>query len=180
MRINAGDFHMLATGGGAEQLFRRTPVLADAVHAGVDLQMHTPALPRALGGFVDGLDLEHGTGRHVEVVFQKQRNLRTDDAAQNEDRLRQSRAAQRDSLFHEAHAKVVCVEVGKDPRTREQAVAVGVGFDHCHDLHARRVPLKGAEIGGDGGAVDARERRAMQFTRIGGNHVREADGITTH
>ena len=144
-------------------------VNADALHAGVDLQVHggTPAQ-----GFGRDLDLAQLVDRRhgdFEVVGDHRGRLRTEDAAHHQDRQRHPGAPQRDALLQEGHAQLPGpLRLQVQPHAG-QAMAVGIGLDDRHHRHAG-VGGQGAQVVRDRVQVhaDARGSLAEDVVAVGG------------
>ena len=100
------DLHVPHVERRLEQPLGAVPVHADALHAGVDLQVHPRALAeraRRTRRSPRSLSTELAVKR--QVVLDEQRDLRADDAAEHEHRHPDALLAQAQPLFEIRHAR---------------------------------------------------------------------------
>ena len=124
----------------------------EPVHAGIELGLHEgggAACFRRAGQFPRFRQRGEGDGKPVgegEVKFRGQRG------AEQKDRLPDAGLAKFGAFRGEGDAKLLTARAGKGPGHGNQAVAIGVVFDHGQDAGARRGgAAQGPEIGPQGG-----------------------------
>ncbi len=148
------DLEVLAGQRGFQQVDGAVVVNADALHAGVDLQVHLGPHAHRPRRLLDLAQLLHRRRGQCQVMLQKQRHLIADDAAQHEDGRRHARLAQQNALFQKGHAEIGRAQRLHVARHLNQPVAVGVGLQDGHDGRGSDVSLNGAVVGGQAGEID--------------------------
>jgi hypothetical protein len=133
---------------------------AQAVHAGVDLQMKLDGALLRLAvlrrGLLQQAQLIRAHHRRCEVIVENPLLLARPEAGEDEHRLADARLAQLGALRRAGHAEPIGVGFGKRARHRNDAVAVGVALDHREDF-APRARAGGVDVGTNGAQV-VRER----------------------
>ena len=143
---------------------------ADALHAGIDLEMNDGFLAETLCGAVDLLESFDRGGGEREIVLDEIGDLFFPDATEDEDGGVDAHLTQEDALFEDGDADIVGVR-GKVTSDRIHSVTIGIGFENDHHFGRRDVRANGFEIiakmreinfnvrgaqavaGGDGGVV---------------------------
>ncbi len=122
--------------GGLDERPARIAVHADALHAGIDLQVDNRLAAQRLRGSFDLAQLVQRGHGDFQVMADEVRDLRAEDPAQHQDRHCHTGIAQRDPLLHEGHTQVLHATRLQMQAHRNQAVPIGIGLDDGHHRHA--------------------------------------------
>ena len=146
VRVDSFHDRVAALGGPLQQAVGVVVVHADALHAGVDLQMDPGGDAQVAGGRVDLPQLVDGGRRQREAVAEEQRDLVAEDAAHHQDGQRDAGLTQRHRLLEKGDAQPARALRDQVAGDLDQAVAVGVGLDDRHDGGRRDGRLDRPEI----------------------------------
>jgi hypothetical protein len=132
VRVDPLDLDVGGSGGGLQQAFGVVMVHADALHAGVDLEVHLRPLPARGRRRLDVM--QAGEGRHGEreAVVEEERDLAGPGPAHDEDGVLDPQLPERDPLLDEGDPEGVGLR-SEATRDRLEPVAVGVGLEDRHD-----------------------------------------------
>ena len=154
VRINALHFQVLAAQRRLQEALGAVVMHADALHAGIHLEMHLALDPHLLCRLIHLVQLLDRGGRDRQVVAQEARRLVAQDAPQHQDRRGDAALAQQDALFQHRHANAIGPQLLHQPRHLHQPMPVGIGLQDRHHPRRGHVLADGAEVLGQPPQVD--------------------------
>src|SRR5262245_23942364 len=111
-------------------------VRAQAVHASIDLEVHSALALRVSGrGLLQQFNVLARPDCRGELMLDDLPLFAAPETAQDQDALFDPGASQCEALLNAAHGKPFCSGFAQRPRTTQGSVAVGVTLDDRADRH---------------------------------------------